>query len=554
MKLSHCIIPCTTFAFLMGAVRATTIEAVIRPTEVIRDDIGRHTFGAGVDFPVPQFAWLMDTGPHADGPRTPAQQEIKNFNLGMMRFPSGDGAQLYFWDDPQHSIPNSNPKDLRGKWLTQAQMLKFTLPSSRFGDGLAMDRLFQVNSCQYLDYDDHWKVKQVNAHFHQHDERPEIDPVRLERVAARAAAWVEENNGRSADERVDYWEVGNEDWIHWTGAQYGKIFDSIRRKMVERRSGIKMLAQGLSADFKTRANGTNTMENWIEGLKSTITNPATDVYAYSDHQYVNADEYRSDLPAERRVKQLQDMCATVAAGQRTADLKKKLASSPLTAPWKIWITEFNTYQRVDGKLANPQDMAQALVIADWTGKMLEQNVERMFFHSLDHHPYFTLIQYVNEGGSIEAPRVTPPGYAYTIFPQEFGKKMVATVVGTSTFPNPMLTAPNGKEYPQLGIYSSIREDDLNGGTLRVIVINRAVSGVTDFNLKVEDVPGGRSMKNAPAKYTRRQLRSANLTDSNCMVADAVSWTAPAQYDCGGEGIMGAVLEPASVNLFIIPLR
>ena len=534
---------------------AATIEAVIKTTSVIRDDIGRATFGAGIEFQSPQFRWLMDTGPDADGPATPAQRKVKGFNLGSLRFPSGDGAQLYLWDDPQHSITaTAVGKDARSKWITQEQILKFTSPQSAFADGLDAQRVFQVNSCQYVDYEAGWKVRQVNRNFFQKELPAEVDEAVLEKVASRAAAWVQDNNGKPAHESVEFWEVGNEDWIYWSGAQYGTIFNKFREKMLPKRAGIKFLAQGLSADFATHSNGTNTMENWVEGMKANITGLPGSVYAYSDHQYMTADEYASDAPEQKRIKQTQDILAKVATNERLGNLKAKLASSPLTSPWKIWITEFNTFMRAKGKLDNPQDMGQALVIADWTGKMLVQGVERMFYHSLDHHPDFALVQYVNEGGTITAPRVTPPGYAYTIFPQEFGKTMVNNTVGTSTYPNVRLTAPNGMGYEQLAVYSSIRKDSVNGDTLRVIVINRATTGVTTFNLKTENIAGARRMKNAPAKYTYRQLRSANLSDSNRAATDAVSWSAPTQYDSSEWGITGASLGPASVNLFVIPLQ
>ena len=543
------------FTALAATSHAATIETVIKTTSVIRDDIGRNTFGAGVEFKTAQFWWLMDTGTYAQGPATASQQKIKGFNMGSMRFPSGDGAQLYFWDDPQHSIPNTTSGNHYTQWITQEQMLKFTSPSVNFGDGLDMQRLYQVNSCQYIDYNDpEWAVKHVNDHFFDEELAAEINPTALNKVAVNAANWVQNNNGKPAHEFVEFWEVGNEDWIYWTGAQYGQIFEKFRDKMAAKRSDIKLLTQGLSADFVTGANGTNTMESWVEGLKANITGLPGSVHAYSDHQYMTADEYTSDTLDNRRIKQTQDMLAKVAVNQRLENLKTKLASSPLTSPWKIWITEFNTYLRVGGILDNPQDMGQALVIADWTGKMLQQGVERMFFHSLDHHPDFSMMQYANEGGTITAPRVTPPGYAYTIFPQEFGKKMVDNVVGTTTYPNLQLTAPNGMNYKQLAVYSSIRPDAVNGDTLRVIVINRATTGVTTFNLKTENITGARRMKNAPAKYTYRQLRSTKLSDSNATVTDAVSWSAPTQYDSSEWGINNASLGPASVNLFIIPLQ
>jgi len=546
--LSLCVI-------FVSPVHAATIEAVIKTTSIIRDDIGRTTFGAGLEFQSPQFRWLMDTGPDADGPATPAQQKVKGFNLGTLRFPSGDGAQLYLWDDPQHSITASAVgAGARSKWITQEEFLKITAPASIFADGLDAERVFQVNSCQYIDYDAGWKVRHVNRNFFEKERPAEIDDAVLDKVAARAAAWVLQNNSRPAHESVEYWEVGNEDWIYWTGAQYGTIYNKFREKMASKRPGIKLLAQGLSADFATHSNGTNTMENWVEGMKANISGLPGSVYAYSDHQYMTADEYASDPPEQRRIKQTQDILAKVAANERLENLRAKLASSPLTSPWKIWITEFNTFMRANGTLDNPQDMGQALVIADWTGRMLQQNVERMFYHSLDHHPDFALMQYVNEGGTIQAPRVTPPGYAYTIFPQEFGKTMVETTVGTTAYPNVQLTAPNGMTYGQLAVYSSIRQDSINGDTLRVIVINRATADVTTLNLKTENIAGGRRMKNAPAKYTYRQLRSAKLSDSNKTTTDAVSWSAPAHYDSSEWGIIGASLAPASVNLFVIPLQ
>src|SRR5690606_18707753 len=128
--------------------------------------------------------------------------------------------------------PSSNPADPYGKWITQEQMLKYTSPTANFADGLNMERLFQVNSCQYIDYNDAWKVKQVNTNFHQHELPAVINTTVLDKVAARAANWVENNNGKPAHEQVGYWEIGNEDWIYWTGAQYGTIFDKFREKMV----------------------------------------------------------------------------------------------------------------------------------------------------------------------------------------------------------------------------------------------------------------------------------------------------------------------------------
>ncbi|HVJ45517.1 MAG TPA: hypothetical protein VM511_03960, partial [Luteolibacter sp.] len=519
---------------------------VVKTTSVIRNDIGPQTFGAGVEFPSVQFRWLMDTGPHADGPSTPARNAIKDLNLGLMRFPSGDSAQLYFWDDPQHSIPNSNPKDPRAKWLTQDEMLKFTSGTEHFADGLGMDRLFQVNTCQFIDYDQQWKIRQLNRNFFKKQLPAEIDPEILNRLSTRAAKWVEENGKRPGHEKVTWWEIGNEDWIYWTGSQYAEIFNAFHQKMSAARPDIKLLAQGLSNDFKTGSNGTNTMENWIEGMKKSLADPKS-VYAYSDHQYLSGGEFPDDPQDVRRGKQTRNMLSKTAFGKRTADLKAKLEGSPETAPWKIWVTEFNTYERVGGKLDNPQDMAQALVIADWTGKMLEQNVERIVYHSLDHHPDFALVQYVNEGGSIKEPRVTPPGHAFSIFSSDFGRKMVACEIDR----NPELTAPDGAKYPQVGAYAAIRQES-GRDELRVVVINRNTDQETDFELKAEAVPGARRFPNK-GMFFWRELSSKNLSDTNRERRNAVAWSNAEVGKIDSEMIRKK-LKPASVNLFVIPLN
>jgi hypothetical protein len=213
-------------------------------------------------------------------------------------------------------------------------------------------------------------------------------------------------------------------------------------------------------------------------------------------------------------------------------------------------------------------LGHALVIADWTGKMLEQNVERMFMLSLDHNPIYAFVQYVNEGASLAKPRVHPQAYAYSIYPREFGETMISNNAASAPS-NPFLTPDNKKDpYKQLAVYSSIRKGSSPGqDTLRIIAINRSQTNSVLLNLQTDGTSGGRRIKGAPstapAKYGYRRLTSAHVYDSNRGLAadapDKIRWEpdlnqVPWQWDSYSTGIKGAGLPPASVNLFIIPLQ
>ena len=526
------------------------IETQINTTTVIRSDISRATFGSSVESRNPQFGWVM--GKAGDQPASDnTRLKIKDMKLGLMRFPGGDPAQGYIWDNPQKGYPESNPANPHAQWNTQDEMLTWTSAS---GTGLNMQRLFQVNTCCYLQYTPSWALVYVNGNFFQ-PSTPYINPDALDKTAKLAAAWVKNNvTTKPADQKVDYWELGNEDWIYWTGAQYGQICNSFITKMKAEKSDIKILIQSLSANFTTPHNGVNTMDSWFNGLRDNIAAP-TSVWGVSDHQYLSGDVvYDPYTLDESRRKETENMLAKVDAGTRTAALRTKLNASTQTAPWKIWVTEFNaTAKNAAGNSVELQDMGHALVIADWTGKMLEQNVERMCMFSLDHEITYALIQYVNSGTTIALPRVNVPAYAYAMYAQEFGQKMVSNNASIAAS-NPTLTADNGSSYKQLSVYSSIQPG--TGGpstdTMRVIIINRSQTNTVNLSLKTANGTGARRMQNAP--YTYRQLRSAHVYDSNKTVLDNVKWTAPLTYMGSEWGINGAILGPASVNLFIIPLQ
>jgi alpha-L-arabinofuranosidase len=248
------------------------------------------------------------------------------------------------------------------------------------------------------------------------------------------------------------------------------------------------------------------------------------------------------------------MLAIVADDKPINDLKSLLGTGNPNSPtgnWKIWMTEFNAYQPTGMKDAHNQDIAailqdmgHALVIADWTGKMLEQNIERMFMHSLDNTSEFALVQYDN-GTDIEHPRVTVPGHAFSIYAQEFGKTMLRNTIDG----NVVLTAPSGKTYPQLAVYSSVSADNMS---LRVIVINRHMTDSAKVNIDTQNATWRRKLANG--QYGFRQLYANNITDSNQVVKDFVKWSDVQYFNQAETGIENVSLAPASASLFIIPLQ
>ena len=524
---------------------------------MIRSDIGRQTFGTGIEFGTSELRWTMEQ--LREGTQSPVtaktRDTMKWLQLGTLRFPNGDSSFLYVAGDPEASLLGG-----RGAYGTRSQWSKFLTPEEIISytdsapDKLNMERVFEVNSVFWLNYsgpDGKWELRYIDDRFNKYKGcvstlPPPLCSKDIATAASKAAEWVVRDKGRT-----QLWEVGNEDWSRLQGPEYAEIFFAFQEKMKGARRDIKLLAQGLAEEI----NG-NTPASWLNALKKKLqdNNAMDSVYAYSVHQYLRADLYASDDLASRRHKQTQDMLANVAENKPLKNVRELLGTDVPTSPtknWKIWMTEFNLWQPTGIKnelgnntVATIQDMGHALVIADWTGQMLEHNVERMFMNSMDHHPAFAVVQYKNLGASLEDPRVTVPGFAYAMYAQKFGKTMVRNNISG----NPSLKAPNGKSYPQLAVYSSISEDNKS---LVVMVINRNLNDSVHFNLNTRNLAGGRKLANG--NYSHTQLRSTYITDTNAS-GEQVKWTEPIYSPQKESGLDKVTVLPASANLFTLPLQ
>ncbi|AKJ30056.1 hypothetical protein AAW51_3365 [Caldimonas brevitalea] len=513
----------------------------IMPTDaegVIRDDIGHATFGSGVEFQQAQMRMTME--PQL-GYSPALGNTIGALRLGSFRFPNGTPGLHYFSEYPYKSYPEDAAKGTNPTtaYRTPEEIVRYTGP-----ERWNMERVFEVNTDAFLDYGAMRYVKKTDAANRPILDgagQPIIDAQKLGIAASRAADWV-----RRDQQQTLYWEVGNEDWARWSAAQYADIFLAFEDEMKRARPDIRLLAQGTVSTF----NG-NTPEAWLGTLKDRLqsVNKIGSVHAYSIHQYLSTDPYLADTdPSVRRSKQTRDLFGKIAEGEPVKTIRRLLGkdtANASTRDWQIWMTEYNIQQptgRADGSIAKLQDMGHALVIADWTGNLLEQKIDRLFMLSLDDNPSFAMVQYTHDGTTLANPRVTVPGYAFGIYSQEFGKTMLRNTVAN----NPVITAPNGKRYPQVGVYSSIDEA---GAAMKVVVINRDLSNAATVRLNV--LPAGRKLVNG--QYALRRLSAANITDGN-MQSDAVKWQGPMYGNQSTVDGIAQRLEPGSVNLFTLPLK
>ncbi|XVJ71067.1 MAG: hypothetical protein HEQ39_16685 [Rhizobacter sp.] len=506
----------------------TIIVNAFGPENVIRDDITRSTFGSGVEHQNPQFRDVV--GP---SPSTSTYKAIKGMNLGTMRFPMGTSGLHYFWDRPEESYI-SHPGVSRSLVITPDEMYKFTA-----SEKLNMERLFEVNTAQYLapNFQLHHVIQTGSS-------PARINPASLTLAAQSAAAWVADTRTKPGAS-VGYWEIGNEDWVYWTPAEYATIFNAFAAEMKAKDPGAKLLSQSLTTTHKVPGKPDNN-HLWLQGLIDGGIN-RQHVYALSEHEYLSGGTFTTGTVNDQRNWQTQNMFAQVANAWNVPYLKRTLQEHGLD--WKIWMTEFNVFQtNADSSPAELQDLGHALIVADWTGKMLEQGVDRIFMHSLDHNPYFALVNYVNSGGTIAAPRVTVPGYAFSKYAQSFGKKMVSnTILGNAT-----LSSPSNGEYPQIAAYTSVMESDPTYAgypSTRIMVINRSTTDSAQITIKTLNRPiAGREKT-----YSVQTLTSTNIPDSNKQAADVVTWSNPVVARSNSAGITRNIPK-SSASFFVIPLQ
>jgi hypothetical protein len=567
-------------SFSQAQTPVTIKVATTDEVNIIRRDISRATFGVGVTAQRAEFGWAMK--PFV------AKTDTENANLsltadtfkwlqfGSLRFPNGNSSFSYLWSDPIYNVPcpadtpNCNPYEIERNWSWNLNPDDIVT----YSDILKMDRVFQVNTI-HSPYPGNDTI--INNSIFNKEEYP----LQLEKAANYAAEWVATTKNKELPNKThtDFWEIGNEDWSRLDAKNYAKVFAIFSEKMKgaiqSEQQGIKLIAQGLEEDF---SNGlvSNKPKDWMDALESQLKGRVNDVYAYAIHDYIDAGahiELNFNKELKRKI-QTQEMFAMVDRHTRTtgkpADIaavgtvKNLIAEKKL--PWKIWMTEFNVQQTkvsASNQKCNEdnknnielefygvceetlQDIGHGLVIADWVGKLLEQNIERMYINDFGQGESSEMVHFGlnNTTKEIAPPKVSVPGHVYSMYAKNFGKTMVVNQTDEK------IKKGSAKK---LSVYSSVSANDQE---LRIMIVNRDLDNKAVINIDTQNALWRREL--ADGQYCFRQLSSAKVSDSNVALTDnnAVKWSEP-QYlsQSNRTGITNQTLAPASVNLLVIPLR
>ncbi len=449
--------PC---ACLFSLLIAAAVMAVESPVQVTIDPsrsartLGPAWFGSSAEYYCAGFV---------EGMKHPQTiQAIKDTGLGFLRWPGGTSSLWYFWDAPRQSYS----PDWVHHWLSSEDFLADTAI-------LGCASLVQVNTYQI----------RRDGYTDWNDAKALIAPGNVGEGATYAAKWV--STAREKKWGVQWWELGNEDWVYWSGRQHAAIATTYAKKMRAADPSIKILAQGFCGSWKSESVD-HVGPAWTEDLAKGLA-PGT-VDGLSLHCYIAGklkDQPRA-LPEEVAgiFARIGSSCAEVAA------LRPMLARHGL-GDLQLWITEYNLMQveeKGPGGLAWWQHVAHGIALADWTGRLLDAGVDRLAVHDLVGHPVFELVDLTHKG-SIADPRLTVPALALQAFTGVPVNGMIAVTTSdnptrlSGTYEDPLTHTPRHETYAAVGAWALQRGD----GGLRIVLVNRDLEHVQAVRLAVRGV-------------------------------------------------------------------
>ncbi|MBN2354761.1 hypothetical protein JXO59_01540 [candidate division KSB1 bacterium] len=450
-------------------------------------------------------------------------QAIKDMNLKWLRFPNGTSAQFYLWDKPMQSYsPHKN---------------KFALSSSDILTAckqMGLEPVFQINTYQFRG--------KSGSSFE--DSKVLLAPGNISQAADYAARWVRLLKGR-----VSWWEIGNEDWIYWTGQQYAVIANKFAKYIKKANPKAKTIIQGFVGRYDGKFNSADA-DTWMPDL---LNNADPDLFdAISLHLYLSG-----QIPGRKNETFEQQTASMLAAVDFSKDLEKVCREVKQTNPkWQLWVTEFNAFQKDEegpGGIMLMQNISHGLVVCDWIGKMLEMGVDRMSFHALTGHPCFQFID-VGKWTTPDDPHYTVPGLAIMAFSKYFSGELLKTQVKNNV---PQLKADFQRRmhkvksadivshsYDPVSAYAAM---DAARGKLTVILINRNLENKLSVCLKLNGLDGKIS-DNIMMKTLGEGL---DITANNITKYDTVQWH---ERVVTAKELKHLILSPATINVINIPLN
>lgn len=438
----------------VGAVITVNIRADLPPI----NNLSNTTYGSGFDYLNADmrviFTDVLGNGTSIDA--SPSYTMIKNQNLGMYRFPGGDMSFWYRWDNPCGSVGASSPQCT--EYLSPIDVEKmFIAPTGATKRApLGASAIFQINTVQSWVTDSNlsisWKTVYQKTDLYSNGTWTSTPVTQnglyivdttanggLEQTATAASNWVSANRAdNSGATQVEYWEVGNEDWVRWTPEQYATVFNRIATKMIAANGGtvaangtrkaLKLIAQTspLTRDY-TSTNPNNlginqtAGSNFLPRFAAELQRQGFDlnnIYGVAVHPYLDGNKQTS----------LNSRVSTMFAkiddtGNQVQTTLNNIAS--LARNWKVLITEYNVLEDVDtnGTTIPAENKAHALVLADWSANMLAHGVEKLMPHSLGSSPRTALFMYRNNGYTLTSPRVMTTGAAFSYMAQSLQGNM-----------------------------------------------------------------------------------------------------------------------------------
>lgn len=389
-------------------------------------------------------------------------QALKDTGLGFLRWPGGTSALWYFWDAPRQSY---SPEWVK-HWLSSDDFIAAT--ATLGCASLAQVNTYQIRREGFADFD---QAKALVA------------PGNVGGGAAYAAKWVK--TAREKQWGITWWEIGNEDWVYWTGRQHASIATAYATAMRAADPSIKLLAQGMCGTWTSEFVDSHGPV-WTEELAQAL--PPGTVDGLSLHCYASGKlkgQPRA-LPDEvaGAFARIGESCAEVAA------LRPMLARHG-HRDMQLWITEYNLMQSDaagPGQLAWWQHVGHGIALADWTGRLLEQGVDRLAVHDLVGHPVFELVDLTHKG-SLEDPRLTVPALALQAFTGIHASGMATVELSSNptrlsgTFDDPEAHQVKSGTYAAVGAWAL----QLADGGLRVVLVNRDLANAQAVHLSIRGV-------------------------------------------------------------------
>lgn len=491
------------------------VNVTVYATQV-SEKISPHWFGSGAEHYDQNIALAL---------RTPqAMNAIRKMGMGFLRFPHGTSAQYYFWDKPKQSYtPFHN---------------RFALTTEQIIDAcsvLNLEPLFQVNTYQF-------RGRAGNSF---ETSKVLLAPGNIKQAAAYAARWVKECRNKGYG--ITWWEIGNEDWIYWTGQQYAAIVNIYAKAMKEADPDIRIVAQGFTGRIEkafNTADGEEWMPDFIEHVDKDL------VDALSIHMYYSGQRPKQPTSLKEQTASLLAMVDDARHVRFVRDLLDKYKLN-----WQVWITEFNVFQSDEngpGGIQLMQNMAHGLAVANFIGSALELGIDRVGVHALTGHPCFQFLD-LTKWTTPDNPKYTVPGLAVQAFTRNFGNEILKVdVVGNPSYikaefwdrVHGVKAAPMVEhDYSPLAVYAA---RNLKEKTVTVVLINRDLDQSISVSLSLADI------KLCNKTITERQLgNDLPLKASNITEPNLVQWNIK---QITKRDLSSLYLAPHTITSIVIPIE